>query len=762
MMMALSGLVVINLMSCSSGDDLGAGTAQNPALSGIQLDVASASELASSVLNFKESGTRALATGFSLGLTSSMPAEPTVPAGTATWSEGTSWGAVNRDVVLGAGETYKGGMGLNGHTVYVQGELTLDNPWGNGTVYVLKGGKLIINHGGSFMNNGLVTVYNYGTVTTTQNTFYVGQNEKFYTSTAFDLGDKTFMTQGDVYVGGDLKAKNFTFMSGNKTYVSGSLTSTEDLKMDGSIQVKGELSAPSIYMENANKLVVECAVKTPGLFRIDSNQAEGYFDYVECGSMYQVASSKIYLGDGGMISCSGTYTNLNNGNAASISVTGDNSTAVVKAAKMDWNAGGNLNKCYIFQTPGTASRIALDCPSLNRLGNNSKEVALDYTSLDFAGGNVIWVQNPAETSAINIAKTSCSPGYNFGPEETDPKLPDVIAEINHTHDISATCIQYANGKMYVSYHKRGAEQSGCLEVLQVENDKAALQQFVTDHNAELDFNHITIDAANKRLYTVGNSSKKGAILGYIDLTGDGLMNTTDTLTTAKTAYPLQILSLKAGAKGDGNAVIKNGNTIQVASTYGLETYNASSLEEVTAIDKPGKAKHIAINGNTVVATNLTDRVSDENQAVNIVANTYSASDTKFANPSASIALGQVAPNNGKNVTVVDGSTIYTCLGANGFKVFSTTGTELWSFIPKHAVTASGIVNANCNGVAFDNNYIYLAYGALGLIVVDKNTHKEVARRTLARSANYVAVDSNYIYVAYGQNGLVVYKLVDLK
>jgi hypothetical protein len=758
---ALSCLAIVSMYSCSSNDDLDIATV-NPTVEGLQFDVASASELASYVTNFKAGmGTRAVATGIpDLGVITSMPEAPSIPSNIKSFSEGVTWGTVNEDCVLNSGEDYTGGLGLNGHTIYIAGNATINNAWGSGVVYVMPGGTLTIAHDGPMFNNGGATIYNYGNVTTTKDYLYVGSNERFYSSVGLDLGTKSFKIQGDAYIGGDLKADAFTFERGNHLYVSGDLESATDLKMDGNIQIKGGLTAPSIYMESACHLVVECAVNTPGEFRIDSNEARGYFDYLECGSMYQCASSEVNLVDGGMINCAGTYVNVNNGTSASISVIGDKSTAVVKAAKMVWNAGGNLNKCYIFRTPGQGSQIALDCPSFNRLGNGNAEVPMDYDEFDFTGGNVVNVNVETNRNAVSIPQTACNPGYNFTPEDPNDKHTDIIAEINHSHDISATGIQSFNGKQYACYHQRGREQSGCVEVMKVANDQLTLLQFVRDHNRELDYNHLAIDNIANRLYLVGNSSKKGAVLAFIDLTNEGLMNTEDSVSETSTGRPLRLLELQAGNRGDGNCVLRNGDYIQVASTFGLETYDANTLNLITAVEKPGKAKHLAINGNTLVSTNLTNRVDNEEAAVGIVANVYAVNDYGFANPSANIELGQVQPNNGKNVTAIDGNNIYTCLGAEGFKCFGTDGTEKWSFIPKHAVTSSGKVNALCNGCAYDDQYIYLAYGSLGLIVVDKNTHKEVARRTVARSANYVTVSDGYIFVAYGQSGLEIFKLAE--
>ena len=126
---------------------------------------------------------------------------------------------------------------------------------------------------------------------------------------------------------------------------------------------------------------------------------------------------------------------------------------------------------------------------------------------------------------------------------------------------------------------------------------------------------------------------------------------------------------------------------------------------------------------------------------------------------------------------VDGNDIYVCLGKGGLAKY-TNGTLSGLFIPKDATYtykvdaentkyADGTVvtRGYCNGVCVKGDKIYIAYGSLGLIVINKsdmtatteNAAKqtpEVARYTAGKSANFVAVDdNNNIYVAYGQISL---------
>ena len=126
--------------------------------------------------------------------------------------------------------------------------------------------------------------------------------------------------------------------------------------------------------------------------------------------------------------------------------------------------------------------------------------------------------------------------------------------------------------------------------------------------------------------------------------------------------------------------------------------------------------------------------------------------------------------------------VYVCLGKNGLVKY-TNGTLSGRFIPKDATyTANAdskkysegtvVTRGYCNGVCVKGDKIYIAYGSLGLIVINKSDMTattedaakqtpEVARYTAGKSANFVAVDdNNNIYVAYGKNCLKVLKLVN--
>jgi len=778
-------VAILCFTSCSNDDSVNDETI-NPTITGLSVEASSGSSLSDRVLNFKSPNTRAVDyTTLSLELLTNMPSEPSVPNDAADFTKVvSSWGAVTTDsksVYLASRKKYSGELGLSDKTYYISGDMTLTKVWGSGTIYILKGGSLTLNHGeGTLLNNGGATIYNYGTLSTNASNFYVGGNETLYNAGNLDIPTQVFKCEGKAYVGGYLNTKGWESNQNERVNVVGNVTLADDaLQLDGNIHVGGSFTAPAITLQNSCQFVSDCSVKTSGELKLNGNNVVLYANYVECANLYQCAASTIKLENGSYINCAGTYTNLNNGNDAKFVLVGDNAIAVVKATKMIWNAGGNTELVHLFKTPGTASTIAIDCASFAHSDNINQEIP--FTAFSFDGGTVVNIQDGSKIPGnIKIAKTNCNPGYNLDPSipTTDPTAPvlDVIAEVNydHTHDVSATSVQAYEGNVYVSYHQRGTGQSGCLEVLNTSNNQTQLLQFVRDHNNELDYNSLAIDPKGGqygRIYAAGNSKKKGGMIAYIDLTHDGLMNTKDSVTEKGTAKPLNILSLKGSKKyaaidndttvdGDGNGVAVNGNHIEVMTTSGYRVYDAATLVPESVTKLPGKAKFIDVNGNTMVTAYLATAAQNADEAIKANIQTYATSDYKLSNPITEITnAADIQPNNGKNVVLVDGSKLYLCTGRDGLKVFEN-GILSWSYQPEKIKTSKGVYKAYCNGAAFDSKYIYLAYGSYGLIILDKTTHNVVAQRKMVKSANYVTLADGYIYVAYGRDCLQVFKLVE--
>ena len=587
--------------------------------------------------------------------------------------------------------------------------------------------------------------------------------------------------------------------SDTRLYVSGKLTSDADLKTDGYIRVGGDIDAGSyaIYFQDKTHLIADCGIKA-NLVEVNSNEAEIHVNYIKCANFNQWASSKVYLNDKGLIDINNTYTNKNNGNNAAIIMEGDGAMGVVKAAKISFNGSGSpetLKDCYFIQTSGS-QKAGVDCNIFN-FGTGDDA---DFTKVNFVNGTV---EHISEGKVLDVSGNKVSdevkysipadgchgngyvpskPGTPDTPDTPDtPENPQpyVVSE-SHTHDISATCVQTDGTNVYVSYHKRGNELSGCLEMLSTTGDVTTLKQFVRDHDNAIDFNHITLDKSDKRLYAVGNN-KNGGFLGYVRLTDDGKIDCTSqkwgdldsTAIAHKTYEPLQLVKLyqaqrnanNTGSKdgGDGNCVIVNGDNLQVASTYGYEIYD-KDLNPVGYKQTAGRAKHLCFSpdGNNVFAIHYDGTpIADENTEVGLVLEKFNKSDATMQSPVFSKDANKVKPNNGKNAMCVYDGKVYVCQSMNGLYVYNASdGTQVGHYKEDIWSDEHQKDLAICaNGVAVDANYVYIAYGTRGLVVLDRNTLKKVSSFVSMRSANYVTLANGYIYVAYGRNCLKVFKLM---
>jgi len=782
------------LSSCSSDNDVVVPAITNNTLIGSEVEDAS-SEV--SLSNLKTAGTRAAA-GYNLdalGIPTTMPDAPSIPSDAVELTTDGSWGDHSGNYKVSAGKTLNFGnnsLNMSNIKLYVAGHVTISTMYGSPiTIYVLKGGTLTLaTQGESFLNNTgwdltehCTTVYNYGTIDLASNKtgLYVGSHEKLYNCGTIALRGLTFRNQGLFYTTEDMPAaSSYKFEPGSKVNILGSFTCGDVSHFEGDIHVGSAMKVGGNFTITNCNFIADCALDVDGKVTINGSD-NLYATYLHAGKgLEQMANTKIILGDKGLLDVTGTYYNHNNGQAA-IVLSGANATAVVKADTIAFNSSSpSLGDVFFVQTPESGQLAGVDCHHF--LYNDNTLV----DTVDFKGGTVQIIY-PETKNQFSIPADGChGPGYNPNVTPNKPHL-DVISEqeAKHTHDISATCVQYFNGNAYVSFHQRGNGQSGCLEVISTQNDQSQLKQFIRDHNQSCDFNHVMIDPAKRVLYTVGNN-KNGGFMGWIDINSDGLLNTKDKIEQVetdsntieqKTYKPLQMIKLYQAAtnaakghketgnnSGDGNAVVLNGNTLQVASTYGLESYDATTKQNEYVRHTDGKAKHICVAPDgSIWASYFTRQSTDVTETLPLNIEHFAKADTNMTKPLLTIhANAGVAPNNGKNVIAVYDGKVYSCQGTYGLYVYDATSGALVQHYqePKVVSTQGKDLKICANGVAVDAKYVYLAYGTRGLIVLDRSTLKEVTRYQLSRSANYVALANGYIYLAYGRNNLKVLKLVE--
>lgn len=739
-----------------------------------------------------------------------MPAEPVVPAEAIDLVSAPQWTALSGNVF----KISSGNIALtnqfqmsNTATIYVESGATLTyNYWDGGyKIIVLKGGKLVDSYGNA---TKLCDIDNYGTIEFSKDRIDI--NHTFRTSKNLNVAGKYLAISGKAYFGGNVTTKAL-YPGGSTTNIKGDLQlgENEGLKLDAvnevptKMNVDGKITAKRLELTNGSILYSGCGAVINEEVYITDNTAL-HAKYLKCSKFIQNSGAKLILSDQSYINCSGEFASYNNDTSYSI-LEGDDAKAVIKADKFFFNNGAPQNDdageeyflVKMFSTPG----------------KNNPQIVADGTfyvngqkaNVRFTDANMFVTNGVTKNEVVINPTTDCgNPGWTNPnpkpspepepepnptptpkPEPTPNPKPglDLISSVEpeHTHNISATGIMPLNGYLYMSYHtnqnqKDNAEFShgGCIEVMSpVKDDKAELKQYIYDSARDLDFNHILATKLNSDEYKIflpGSSNKKGAMLAYMDIRKDHMLADESMEITSKEGdevtikQPLNYIQLKPATgdyKGyDENCVVYNDNTnhLIVATTEGYTVYDATTMNEVETYSKPGKAKHLAIGNGKIVGLYLNERNKDTKIGIPATIEIINEKTEDFNDTKTFDTNVKIEPNDGKNVIAVKDNKIYACLSSAGLYVYDMNGNEQWHYQMPSPKNKEGKWKALCNGCFVDNNYVYLAYGSYGIVVIDKNTHKVIAHRALENSANYITVHDGYIYVAYGRSRMQVFKL----
>ena len=736
-----------------------------------------------------------------------MPAEPAIPADAvdlATLTDKRNGMHSGGVYVLKSGNMSTDEMNVAGTTIYICSGATLTwNAYENGnnpTVIVLSGGKIIDTYGnvGKCCNADI-----YGSIEIKQDRIEI--NHAFRTSQNLNAEDKNLAIAGKAYIGGNVTAKNFYPGSGIIN-IKGDLNLGEsEFKLDNNakLNVDGKITAKRLELTNKSVLYSGCGAKIAGEVNLNDGSAL-HAKYLKCSKFTQNSGAKLILSDQSYINCSGEFASYNNDTSYSI-LEGDDAKAVIKADKFFFNNGAPQNDdageeyflVKMFSTPGKNNpQIVAD----GTFYVNGKKANVRFTDANMFVTNGVTknevVINPT-TDCGNPGWTNPNPKPSPEPEPEPNPTPtpkpeptpnpkpglDLITTVEpeHTHEISATGIMPLNGYLYMSYHtnqnqKDNADYShgGCIEVMSpVKDDQAELKQYIYDSARDLDFNHILATKLNSDEYKIflpGSSNKKGAMLAYMDIRKDHMLADESMEITSKEGdevtikQPLNYIQLKPATgdyKGyDENCVVYNDNTnhLIVATTEGYTVYDATTMNEVETYSKPGKAKHLAIGNGKIVGLYLNERNKDTKIGIPATIEIINEKTEDFNDTKTFDTNVKIEPNDGKNVIAVKDNKIYACLSSAGLYVYDMNGNEQWHYQMPSPKNKEGKWKALCNGCFVDNNYVYLAYGSYGIVVIDKNTHKVIAHRAVEKSANYITVHNGYIYVAYGRSRMQVFKL----
>lgn len=798
--LAAIGLAAFVFASCSdSNSDPTGGTAPviNPAdLTSVKLVAQQIDN--SNIANYKNSTanarkfflTRAGETNFITGMPEDMPEEPgnalTVNGARDLIGEGKAFAISGKKTIDFTGKTIKNA------TIFIHGGSTMKyNATAGGNTFVLEGNAKLEYTGSGVMvaENDIVYVKKaIGTLAATGDMIINGTLYANLRSTSSETGKDlisglgaikeqtkeekeksitptqniTFGSGANVFIDGSIRAINLQVEDGANVYAKENLFNNDNngnATINGNLYIGGFIKTRTLDVKGYLKAVE--AVKVTNAFNVH-NGANVEASYINVtnntkdgdkviakgeATLSLNGTGKITIGNKNVITANNLVTD--NASAGQITLAGENAVAVIKAHKFTNNS--NNSKIVAFATPGTNSTFLLQFQenySGSKQYNTFEDLDIAATYADYDK-----VADKTTPNVTLVDQAHKKYGYQWSGDPatiaSQAKL-DLIASEESADGQSATCIQSANNKLYVSYHTYGDKNfGGNIEVLSMTGNQLKVDANKAAENC--DYNHLIVDGNS--LYLAGSGKKSaGAFLGKIDLNGGNLGD------------EVKLYAIDNKTKMDANCVAEFNGEHVVATTQGLTSF----AKDFSFWSKAGA------EGKHVVTANSKLYTVDVDGNVNVYNNNELETPVTYK-------VGAVVPKDNKAVMAVEETSgdIYVCKGENGVAKISSNGQVNDNFFTCPTFTKpektelTGTVKGRANGIAIGSDYIYVACGGYGLVVLDKETGKTVCHRKAnayknddCGSANYVAVESvngeEYVYVAYGQNRVQVFKVTKTK
>lgn len=570
----------------------------------------------------------------------------------------------------------------------------------------------------------------------------------------------TFGAHANAYIKGSIRATELNIEYGANIYTTSNIFNNGTVNVKGQLGLEGFLKAQDLNVDGYLAAGKNSAIRVFGTMNVNDG-ADISANYINVTNNTKDEKGNIVAGNATLNLNKNCLIRLSNKNVINVNnlvtdnsyqgqilLAEDNAVAVIKADKFENNGNERIlsfktsgnNSCFLFQFT--------KCFNGSTELNTFEDLAIQATYIDY--------DKTTENKVDFKDENNKNYGYEWKGDAsklvTSQKL-DLIASSEDPSDgQSATCIQPANGKLYVSYHTNGNDAAGGnIEVASMTegNKKLTIEQ--SKKADRIDYNHLIVDG--NKLYLAGSQQGNGAaegtavgaFMGEIELTASGIsdnmvVNAVD----------------KKNSKIDANCVAAFGTDHVLATTKGFYVFDKDGSFDIYGGSSVGK--HVVTVNNKIYA--LT-----EDGTLNV----YNNSNMETAEKT--YQVGAVEPNGNKAVVAVDEANgdIYVCKGENGVAKISGGNVNKEFFkCPTISNSADnkrpGEVKGCANGIAVDGSHVYLACGSYGLVVLDKSTGKEICHRKAPnkKSANYVAVDGENIYVAYGKSRIQVFKLTTTK
>ena len=792
--LAAIGLAAFVFASCSdsNSDPAGPAPAINPAdLTSVKLVAQQIDN--SNIANYKNSTanarkfflTRVGEANFITGMPEDMPVEPgnalTVNGTRDLIGEGKAFAISGKKTIDFSGKTIKNA------TIFIHGGSTMKyNATAGGNTFVLEGNAKLEYTGSGVMvaENDIVYVKKaIGTLAATGDMIINGTLYANLRSTSSETGKDlisglgaikeqtkeekensitpkqniTFGQGAKAYINGSIRAINLKVENGAYVYAKENLFNNDDngnAIINGNLWIGGFIKTRTLDVNGYLK--AEEALKVTNAFNVHdganveatyinvtNNTKDGDNNVIKGAATLSLnGTGKITIHDKNVITANNLITD--NKSKGQITLEGNDAVAVIKAHKFTNNGASRIEA---LATPGTNSTFLLQFQE-NYSGPNQYNT---FEDLDIAANYADYdkVADPKTPNVTLINQKNKLYGYQWSGDPatiaSQAKL-DLIASEESPDGQSATCIQSANNKLYVSYHTYGDKKfGGNIEVLSMTGNQLNVDAKKAAENC--DYNHLIVDGNS--LYLAGSGTNSaGAFLGKVDINDGNL------------GEEVKLYAIDNKTKMDANCVAAFNGEHVVATTQGLTSF----AEDFSFWSKKGA------EGKHVVTANSKLYTLDVDGNVNVYENKDLESPVTYQ-------VGKVAPTGNKAVMAVEEKSgdIYVCKGENGVAKISSNGVvndkffTCPTFTKPEKADLAGTVKGRANGIAIGSEYIYVACGGYGLVVLDKETGKTVCHRKAnaykdekCGSANYVAVENvngeEYVFVAYGQNRVQVFKV----
>lgn len=787
---AAIGLAAFVFASCSDSNSDPTGPTPNVELAETitaNLTSSSAAELAARVSNYKNTTANARKFFFSRATQTRAFASadkvviPAVPDNARQWSSAEDMTAGKTYLITSKTTLNMSGHKLAGTTIFVKGnsKLIFNSSIAGCTIYVDGGATLeykgegaleipadatIINDGGSIIADNDITVAGKLYAKTTNNGGGIGSvnpyNKNDKKAIITPKHNITFKQGSEAYIGGSLHAVKLNIEEGATVNVTKHIMNATTVNVNGALQFGGFLRTATLNVKGEMIASKNSAIKASKVFNAEagSNITADYINVTNDkgdATLNLKGNSKININNQSDICTDNIVTD--NASAGQITLNDDNAIAVIKAKKFTNNGD---NQIQALATSGNNATFLLQFTE-SYTGTTKENT---FEDLDIAASYLNYDKATDGKGVKEKADGADYKAYGFewaGDPATiiaAPKLDLVAEDKTPNNGLSATCIQPGeNGKFYVAYHTNGKASNGAIEAISLTNNTLAINQNVTSANATNDYNHILVDG--NTLWVAGSQSGNkshaddvtgvGPFMGQISLNGDGTF-----------ADQIKISAIdKKNTKLDANCVANFKNNHIVATTKGFTIFNANN----------NKWNEGSTEGKYLVTAN------DKLYALTVDGTLTAYNDNEMQEVAATYNVGEISPKGNKAVIAVDevNGDIYVCKGENGIsKISNGTASQFYtcptftaSNKAQNLEAGKNYVKGCANGVYVAGNYVYVACGSYGLVVLDKTTGKEVCHRKAynGKSANFVTGDNDgNIFVAYGQSRVQVFKLTNTK